>query len=132
MANWWNNVTKQYIPQTSPTDMRKRFGGSFVDNDGNAQTEGDFNFNPNVSTVIDKPTKYWTGTTVVSLISQSQRNAIDTQESEDSKDQLVNGSNDREKASYAELLSLINELRAKNGDADITGNEFKADVRSRM
>lgn len=132
MARWWNDKTKQYIQHASPADMSKRFDMSFINSAGNAQTTGDFNYNPDVSVVIDKPTKYWVGTDVVVLITQAQRNILDTQEVEEAKDNLANSANDREKAERAEILSLINELRVKNGDSVITLVQYKTNVRNRM
>lgn len=80
---WWNNVLKVLEQRMSPAKMRAKYGGvhtDWVDAEGNAKTNGEWNYKPDVSAVVGIPTKYWTGTSVVTEMTQAEKDAIDAAE----------------------------------------------------
>lgn len=77
---WWNNVLKVFIHRASPAKMFQRVGGvhsDWVDAEGNAKTNGDWIYKPDVSAVVGVEPKYWNGTTVVTEMSQAEKDAVD-------------------------------------------------------
>ena len=80
---WWNNALKVFEPRMSPAKMQAKYGGlpeDWVDAEGNAKTNGDWNWNPDVSAVAGIQTKYWAGTSVVTEMDQAAKDAVDAAE----------------------------------------------------
>ncbi len=107
---WWNDVLKTYEPRKSPTDMTIQYGGSFVDGSGSAQTTGDWNLSPDVSAVAGQPTKWWTGTTVVTLISQGAQDAMTAQELSDSRDDVADRVDEVEDIIRQVVVLVVDEI----------------------
>jgi hypothetical protein len=80
---WWNDVLKVFEPRMSPAKMHAKYGGVFsdwVDENSNAKTNGNWNWQPDVSAVVGTQTKYWTGTSVVTEMTQAEKDGIDAAE----------------------------------------------------
>lgn len=80
---WWNDVLKTLETRMSPAKMRVKYGGvhaDWVDAEGNAKTNGDWNWKPDVSAVVGVPVKYWKGTSVVTEMTQAEKDAVDASE----------------------------------------------------
>ncbi len=141
--SWWNNTTKVYEASTSPSDMTDRYGGLFVDGNGEAQTTGDWNWDSDVTAVAGIQTKYWTGTTVVTEMSQGEKDAVDAAEAaalvtsnrataaaapDDTQDpigwetraliELLNKRDNYLVNRIAELQSALDNVKASSGPAD--------------
>jgi len=72
LNNWLNRLTNAFHTNTSPADMAKRYG-----------VLTDWIYDPDMSAVAGQPDKYWSITgDVVSLMSQTERDAVDAAEAQ--------------------------------------------------
>lgn len=81
MPRWINRATKQLTERASPSTMRDRHGGIFIDENGKAVSNSTHIFNPNTVAVDGFASRYWLTNAFpddsVSLAGQSARDAID-------------------------------------------------------
>jgi len=135
MSSWLIRATKQHISRMSPRSMENRFGGSFVDAEGNAQGNAIAIYQPDLSAVTGFVEKYWLVTgDVISLADQATRDAIDLAEDNARKDALADEvvSNDLLRAVSKTNLDLFNQERAARGASQITPAQYKSNVRGNL
>jgi hypothetical protein len=81
VVTWLIRATKEVIDTAPPSDMAARFGGVWTDASGGAISNAIAIYKPDVSAVVGFLPKYWTLTgDTVSLMSQAERDAVDTAE----------------------------------------------------
>lgn len=119
MANALNRVTKQFKRSVNTPDY----------------PEADWIINPDLSSVIGYPNKYWSIIgDVVSLLAQAERDAIDLAELEAGKDATANtiDTDPYLKAFALIMLDEINILRANDGLNPRTKAQLKTALRGKL
>jgi hypothetical protein len=108
---WLNRITKQLVDGKSPADMAAIFGGVFVDASGNAQSNANWIFNPDLSAVVGFLPRYWviSGDTV-SLMSEGERDAVDVALLSGARDAVAAQLDAVEEYSRAFALVVLDEL----------------------
>lgn len=90
MADWLVRDNKQYIPRMSPSGMSERFGVSFVDGEGNAQSNATAIYQPDLTAVQGFNNKFWlVNDDVISLMSPGERQTVLDNELEAQKDRIA-------------------------------------------
>lgn len=116
--------------------MEDRFGGSFVNADGNAQGNAIAIYQPDLSAVAGQPVKYWVVSgDVISLANQAARDAVDTAELSTRRDSLANEIDRDEsfmKGFALVVLDEINALRAQHGLSQRSIAQLKNAVRNKL
>ena len=78
MTAWLVRATKEAVETSSPRDMAKRYGGTWVDANGKAVSNALGIWQPDLSAVVGQPSIYWKLTgDVVNLMSRAERDAVD-------------------------------------------------------
>lgn len=112
--------------------MAARFGGSFVDGNGNALSNEAAIYQPDLTAVTGFDSKYWVITgDIVSLMDQATRDAVDAAELQTIKDALE-AESDRGilKAVIAALIKTVN-IRLPT-DQKITKAEMVEAIRGEL
>lgn len=121
MSSWLNRTTKEFISSASPSTMKERFGGSFVDANGGAISTVGWIKDPDLSAVVgfETQTQYWLPGVfpddTVGLMTPVERAAQDAADLAAQRDAIVNQLNrveNLQRAIALVMLDEINELRA--------------------
>ncbi len=140
MANdWVNRATSQHISGPSPADMTARFGGVFVDGGGNAASNADWLWSPDLTGVAGFSTQYWvvSGDTVT-LMDQAARDEVDAQIALDaltSNRTFNKGELNRKiilKAVVLVMIDQINVLRIQAGLGTVTPAQGLAAIEAKI
>ena len=115
---WLNRTTKQ-LTQSDATDMAAQFSGVFVDGSGNAISNADWIFQPDLSGVTGIPSKYWIITgDVVSEMDAAAKAVVDAAALTVQRDSQV-AEMDETEGNLRQVLRILidelNTLRALHG-----------------
>lgn len=112
MATWLNRTTKK-TDDSDPTAMAARHGGTFVDAQGNAQSNANWIYRPDLSAVAGFPSQYWIITgDAVTLMNQSQRDAVDAAALQAKRDDVAAQIDAVEDYTRAFALACLDEFNA--------------------
>lgn len=122
MPNYLHRTTKQYLKSVSPNSL--------------AEPAANYIYMPDLSAVLGQPVKYWniTGDTVT-LMSQSERDAVDAALSDASRDAIADQIDEVESVIRALALVLLDEvnlLRSQHGLNARTISQIKTAIRNKL
>ncbi len=84
LNNWVNRSTRKLVENVSPAGMAERFGGIFVDDNGQPAGNANWIHGPDLTAVAGYPLRYWVTQSFpndsVTLRDQVARDAVDAQE----------------------------------------------------
>lgn len=130
---WLNRTTKQ-LTQSSASDMDAQFSGVFVDGNGNAASNTDWIFQPDLSSVIGVPSIYWIiAGDVISEMSASEKAAVGAAALTSQRNSAVaeiDGTEDTLRQILRILINELNTLRALYGLPDRTLAQLRTAIRN--
>lgn len=140
MSSWLHRVDKTFIARSSPTDMKLRYPTEiFVDVNGNAVSNINWIWKPDLGAVGNFASKYWViAGDAVSLMDQAARDAVDAQEAasevaEDRAENKLRIDDERVlKALALVMLDEINLLRSKHSLAPRTKAQLITAIKAKV
>ena len=135
---WLHRTTKKWVNRASPATMAARFPADtpFVDGSGNAVSNTDWIFKPDLSAVVGFMSKYWIITgDAVTLMTPGERAAVDVAETDSLRDTVVDQLDQVEgilRAFMLVVLDEINALRATHSLSARTVAQLKTAIRNKL
>lgn len=111
MTAWLVRATKETFESAAPSDMAARYGGTWVDGNGNAVTNALGIFRPDLSLVTGFASKYWLLVgDLVTLMTAPQRAQVDADELSAQRDAVALQMQQTEDVLRAFMLVVLDEL----------------------
>lgn len=138
MSSWLKRDLTRHILRRSPRDMEAWFGGSFVDAGGNAQSNADWIWNPDLAAVAGTPLKCWklSGETVLPM-TRAEKDAVDAAALEASRDAAMTEIDTLEAVTRALALVILDEVNTLRAAAvppltPRTASQLRTAIRNKL